>query len=87
VEFKLLQNFPNPFNPVTTIRFVLAKQTDVELTVFDASGKKVRTLINGSMKAGEQSIQFNASDLASGVYFYRVKAGNYSETKKMLLIK
>ena len=85
--FKLLQNYPNPFNPVTTIRFVLAKQTDVKLTVYDASGKRIRTLINTNMKAGEQVVRFDASDLASGVYFYRIKAGSFSEAKKMLLIK
>ncbi len=85
--FKLLQNYPNPFNPLTTIRFVLAKQTNVELTVYDAAGKRIRTLVNANMKAGEQAVQFEASDLASGVYFYRIKAGSFSETKKMLLIR
>ena len=85
--FKLLQNFPNPFNPVTTIRFVLAKQAHVELTVYDASGKRIRTLVNNKLKTGEHAVRFDASDLASGVYFYRIKTGSFSETKKMLLIK
>ena len=87
VKFKLLQNYPNPFNPATTIRFVVAEQTRVELTVFDAAGKKIRTLVNGLFKIGEHAVQFDASDLASGIYFYRISAGNYSESKKMLLIK
>jgi len=86
-EFRLMQNFPNPFNPQTTIRFVLKQQRNVELSVYDASGKRIRTLFNGRKKAGEHAVVFDASGLASGVYFYQLKSGNYSQTKKMLLIK
>ncbi len=86
-QFELLQNFPNPFNPVTTIRFNVPKKSEVTLTVYDAAGKKVRTLVNGFLNAGQHAVRFDGSDLASGVYFYRLSANNFSQTNKMLLIK
>ena len=86
-QFELLQNFPNPFNPVTTIRFNVPKKSEVTLTVYDAAGKKVRTLVNRFLNAGQHAVRFDGSDLASGVYFYRLSANNFSQTNKMLLIK
>jgi len=86
-KFQLLQNYPNPFNPITNIRFILPQQEKIELAVFDASGKKIRTLVSGRKQAGAHTVTFDASSLASGVYFYQLKAGQFSITKKMLLIK
>jgi len=83
----LEQNFPNPFNPVTTIRFYLPKSEKVTLNIYDLLGRKVRTIINGKMTAGEHSVDFNARNFASGLYFYRLKTANSTLTKKMLIIK
>jgi hypothetical protein len=87
VTFALEQNYPNPFNPSTTIRFSLAKASNVKLLVYNVLGQQVRTLVDTRMSAGQQSIVFDASRLASGVYFYRLDAGNFSSVKKMLLLK
>ncbi|OGU76378.1 MAG: hypothetical protein A2W11_13900 [Ignavibacteria bacterium RBG_16_35_7] len=87
-EFYLNQNFPNPFNPATTMKFGLTNEMAVELKVFDALGQEVITLIDGQlMKAGSYNVHFDASNLASGTYVYRLKAGNYVSSKKMMLIK
>ncbi len=85
--FALSQNYPNPFNPVTQIRFSIPSAGFVNLSVFDLSGRKVAELVNGTSKAGEYSVDFNASGLSSGVYFYRLSAGNFTEVKKMTLLK
>ncbi|MFN3345045.1 MAG: T9SS type A sorting domain-containing protein, partial [Chloroherpetonaceae bacterium] len=85
--FKLSQNYPNPFNPTTTITYQLASSSDVKLEVFDVLGRKVATLVNARQNAGEHSVNFNATNLASGVYFYRLQAGSFVETKKMMLVK
>lgn len=90
-KFKLFQNFPNPFNPVTKIKFnipgKLTGTESIELNIFDISGKLVKCLINGELLPGKYEIEWNAGGFASGVYFYRLKTSNYSETKKMMLIK
>jgi len=86
-KFTLKQNYPNPFNPSTTIRYSLANASDVRLTVFNMIGQKVATLVNQPMNAGSYTAQFDASALSSGMYFYRLDAGEFSETKKMLLVK
>lgn len=86
-DFRLSQNYPNPFNPSTTINFTLTKAGDVRLEVFDVNGKFVKNLINGYMNAGEREITFDAAELSSGTYFYKITANGYSETKKMLLVK
>ncbi len=86
-QFALHQNFPNPFNPTTTIAFSLQKSTEITLEVFSITGQKVATLVNGSKNAGEHKITFDASNLGSGVYFYKLSAGSFSETKKMVLMK
>ncbi len=85
--FKLMQNYPNPFNPATTITYQLASLSDVKLEVFDVLGRKVATLVNARQSAGVHSVTFNASNLASGIYFYRLQAGSFLETKKMMLVK
>ncbi|MBL8016825.1 MAG: T9SS type A sorting domain-containing protein [Ignavibacteria bacterium] len=86
-DFKLGQNYPNPFNPSTKIEFTLTKSGDVSLEVYDVNGKLVETLIDGYMNAGTKSLDFNASGLSSGTYFYKISANGYTETKKMLLVK
>jgi len=85
--YTLEQNYPNPFNPATTINFALTKASNVKLTVYNILGQQVATLVNGQMNAGTHSVQFNAINLASGVYFYRLEAGDFRAHKKMLLLK
>jgi photosystem II stability/assembly factor-like uncharacterized protein len=86
-SFALSQNFPNPFNPVTKIKFDIPKADNVKLTVYDINGKQISYLINGEMKPGSYTYEFNGSDMASGVYFYRLQTSSYTETKKMMLVK
>ena len=86
-KFSLNQNYPNPFNPTTTISFALPKACDVNLTVYNLVGQQVAELKDGNMNAGIHNFTFEASNLASGIYFYRLKAGNYTELKKMTLLK
>ena len=85
--FALSQNYPNPFNPVTTIRYSLEKTSDISINVYNLNGKLVETLYTGNKPAGEYSITWNASNLASGVYFYKLVSGSNIVTKKMMLIK
>jgi len=85
--FRLEQNYPNPFNPVTTIKFSIPKDSYVELKLYDILGKEVATLVSDPYRAGEYRVDFNASNLPSGTYFYRITAGNFMETKKMILLK
>ncbi len=87
VDFKLLQNYPNPFNPQTTIRFYLSRSTDVTLSVYDVLGRKVRDLVRSRMTVGMHRVTFDAGNLSSGMYFYRLKAGHKVLQKKMLLLK
>jgi hypothetical protein len=86
-KFELLQNSPNPFNPVTTISFSLPERQDVRVTVYNPAGQVVRTLVDEPRDAGVHSIMLDADGLASGVYFYRIDAGPHSDSKKMLLMK
>jgi len=87
IRFSLSQNYPNPFNPSTTIRFSLPLRSLVTLKVFDVLGREVATLVDGEMDAGEHSVVYNVKDLPSGVYFYRLQAGNFVEQKKMVFVK
>jgi hypothetical protein len=86
-DFLLYQNYPNPFNPTTTIKFAITKSAYVELKVYDITGKEVSTLVSDPYLAGTYQVEFNASNLSSGIYFYRLVAGDFSMTKKMILIK
>lgn len=88
VEFGLSQNFPNPFNPVTILNYGIPKRSNVTLDVFDVTGKLVSTLVNNLYQTeGYYNIEFDASNLPSGVYYYRIKAGEFTDTKKMILVK
>ena len=86
-KYVLNQNYPNPFNPATIISYVIPEAGFVNLKIFNAIGQEVATLINEEKSAGSYKVNFNASNLPSGVYFYRLAAGNYIETKKMVLLK
>ncbi len=87
VNYQLMQNYPNPFNPTTNISFTLSNPTNVRLEVYNILGERVTTLINGQMNAGVHLVKFDGSNLASGVYFYRLKAGEFVSVKKMMLLK
>jgi hypothetical protein len=86
-NFELTQNYPNPFNPSTTIRYSLPKSGMVSLKIYDILGKEVKTLLNENKEAGYHQITFDAGNLASGIYFYTLKAGNFVSTKKLTLMK
>ena len=86
-SIELYQNYPNPFNPSTSIKFDIPRSEKVQLVIFDMLGKEVAKLVNEKLEAGTYEYNFNASDLSSGVYFYRLESGNLSFTKRMLLIK
>ncbi len=85
--YRLEPNYPNPFNPSTTIRYGLPVRSHVSLTVFNTLGQQVATLVNGEMEAGYHDVKFDASRLPSGVYLYRLQAGNHIEVRKALLMK
>lgn len=86
-QFELSANYPNPFNPSTTIRYAIAQNSFVTLKVFDVLGKEITTLVNEEKSPGYYDVQFNAPQLSSGIYFYQIQAGSFSGVKKMLLIK
>ena len=85
--FSLSQNYPNPFNPVSKIKYSIPQTSPVQLKVFDILGNKITTLVNKEQTAGSYEVEFNGSDLASGIYFYRLNAGEFTSVKKMLLLK
>ena len=86
-EFALDANYPNPFNPTTAISYQLSVISEVELSIFDMNGTKVATLVNGSKPAGIYKVNWDASDFSSGIYFYRLQAGDFVDTKKMVFMK
>jgi len=93
-QFVLNQNYPNPFNPSTTIRYTVpnvtlngVEGTRVQLKVYDVLGNEVATLVNEEKPAGNYEISFNASQLSSGIYFYKLQTGSFVETKKMILLR
>jgi len=86
-KFSLSQNYPNPFNPNTIIKFQIAKSSDAKLIVYDALGKEVEILVDKKLDVGEYQAEFDGANLPSGVYYYKLTARDYSETKKMVLIK
>ncbi len=85
--FKLCQNYPNPFNPATNINFTIAANSNVRLSVFNLLGQKVATIVDKPLTAGKYHVTFNGSGLPSGIYYYKLQAGNFSETKEMILLK
>jgi hypothetical protein len=86
-HFELLQNFPNPFNPSTKIKFALPEKVKVTLSLYSILGEKIEELIDSDLDAGYHEIEFNASNLSSGIYFYKIETSNYSVVKKMILLK
>ena len=86
-KFSLSQNYPNPFNPVTYINYSIPISSKVSLKVFNLLGQEVATLFEGYRLTGNYEVVFDGSELASGVYFYRIKASNFIETKKLILLK
>jgi hypothetical protein len=85
-QFRLYQNYPNPFNPMTTIKYEIPKNANIKLTIYDITGKELISF-NEYKTAGVYTYTFDGTNLASGVYIYKVTAGAYTETKKMVLIK
>ena len=86
-EFRLEQNYPNPFNPKTIINYELGNKNFVSVKVYDVLGNEVRTLVNENKPAGSYSIEFDGSDLSSGMYFYKLTTDSFNEVRKMILLK
>jgi hypothetical protein len=87
VTYELYQNYPNPFNPSTTIRYQVPEDGMVTLKIYDILGKEVTTLVNESKTTGRYELNFNASNLASGVYIYRIQVNDFVSSRKILLLK
>ena len=83
----LAQNYPNPFNPSTTIRYALPERSHVTITIFNALGQVVSTLVESEMEAGYHEVTFDASQLSSGIYLYRLTAGHFVQTRKMIVLR
>jgi len=86
-EFNLYKNYPNPFNPSTTIEFTIPTSEFVSVKIFNLLGEEVATLVNGTLQSGNHTYVFDGSKLASGVYMYRIEAGEWMDVKKMILLK
>ncbi|MBD3223248.1 MAG: T9SS type A sorting domain-containing protein [Caldithrix sp.] len=86
-SFRLFQNYPNPFNPNTTIRYALLQATNVNISIYNTLGQKIQTLVNRKQNAGVHQVKFNGEHLASGVYYYRIDAGSFSDIRKMVILK
>lgn len=86
-DFMLSQNYPNPFNPSTKINFSIPNSSNVVLKIYNELGAEVASLVEGYRNAGSYEVNFDASGLSSGIYFYKIQTGSFSETKKMMLIK
>jgi hypothetical protein len=87
LSYRLEQNYPNPFNPATSINYSIPEKTFVRLEIYNSLGQKIKSLINGIKEAGNYSLGFNAVNLPSGIYYYKLDAGKFSETKKMVILK
>ena len=86
-KYDLGQNYPNPFNPETKIKFVIGSEEFVTLTVYNIIGQEIETIISGNMEPGEYEVTFDGSNLSNGVYLYKLTAGSFTETKRMVLMK
>jgi hypothetical protein len=86
-SFNLEQNYPNPFNPSTTINYTLAERSTITLKVYDVLGNEVASLVNTTQEAGKYNVKFDASSLSSGLYIYTLNTGNFTSSKKMMLLK
>ncbi len=86
-KFGICQNYPNPFNPSTNIKFDIPKELNVKITVYNILGKEVAIILNKELRTGSYEVNFDANNLASGIYFYRIQAGDFISVKKMILIK
>ena len=86
-RYELGQNYPNPFNPITHIRFNIPETGNTKLTVFNMMGEAVANLVNGVVSAGGHTVSWNAANMPTGVYFYRMESGNFTQTRKLLLVK
>jgi hypothetical protein len=86
-QFAFNQNYPNPFNPSTIINYEIPKSSFVKLRVYDIHGREITTLVNEQKPAGRYNVTFNASKYSSGIYFYRIETGSFSQIKKMVLLK
>jgi hypothetical protein len=87
ISYALYQNYPNPFNPATSIKYSVAEKSNVTLKVFNQLGQKVAELVSGGQEAGTYSVEWNAGNLPSGIYFYELQAGSFSAVKKLMLMK
>jgi hypothetical protein len=83
----LKQNYPNPFNPTTTIGFTLPIESNVKISIYNLIGQKVAEVVNSKFSSGNHSVDFNATNLASGIYLYKIEAGSFTSVKKMQLMK
>jgi hypothetical protein len=86
-SYNLYQNYPNPFNPSTRIKFTLLKSEEVTLAVYNILGQVVKLLVNQNMDAGHHEVEFNAQELSSGIYYYRIEAGEFQDVKKMVFLQ
>lgn len=86
-SYKLEQNYPNPFNPVTKINYSIPKSSNVNISIYDILGQKVVSLVSEKQDAGKYSVDFDASELSSGIYYYKIEAGKFTSTKKMTLVR
>jgi len=86
-SFELYQNYPNPFNPTTIINYELQITNYVDLSIYNLNGRKVTTLISGEQKAGHHQVKWNATGYASGIYYYKISAGEFQDVRKMILLR
>jgi len=86
-DFKLYQNYPNPFNPTTNISYSISKSDFASLKIYDMLGREIYTLVNEHQAANTYNVKFNAKEVPSGIYYYRLIAGNFTETKKLIIMK
>jgi len=87
LTYALNQNYPNPFNPITNIQFTIPEQADVKLRIYNVLGRQVDVLVNETLPIGHHQILWNPRNLSSGVYFYKLEAGSFIKTRKMILLK